>query len=149
MAMGEAELVAIIRDVNAQYATLFAQVITINFAMIVAVFYFLHRAPIRLKLASFVFYTVGMLTLIGLMLQQANLKALALQGLAALPDQSRSVVGAGLLAVNDGWLFTASRLFLNGSLWVLFAVIAYLLFWWRGEQPVPASQPPEPTGAAD
>ncbi|MFM7403503.1 MAG: hypothetical protein ACKO1N_05265 [Erythrobacter sp.] len=145
MATGEAELVAIIRDVNAQYAALFAQVITINFAMIVAVFYFLHRAPMRLKLASFVFYAVGMLTLIGLMLQQANLKALALKGLAALPENARSTVGAGLLVVNEGWLFTASRLFLNCSLWVLFAVIAYLLFWWKGEQPPPPPNQPTAT----
>lgn len=136
--MSEAELVEIIRDVNAQYAALFAQVITINFAMIVSIFYFLHRASMKLKLASFVFYTVGMLTLIGLMLQEANLKTLALQGLARLPEVQRGAVGAGLLVVNDGWLFTASRFFLNASLWVLFAVIAYLLFFWRGERAAPA-----------
>lgn len=136
--MGEAELIAIIRDVNAQYAALFGQVITINFAMIVAIFYFLHRTSLKLKLASFLFYTIGMLTLIGLMLQQANIKRLALEALAALPEVQRGPVGSGLLAVNDAWLFVASRLFLNGSLWVLFAVIAYLLFWWRGEQPAPA-----------
>jgi hypothetical protein len=140
--MGEAELVEIIRDVNAQYAALFAQVITINFAMIVSIFYFLHRASMKLKLASFVFYTVGMLTLIGLMLQEANLKALALQGLARLPEAQRGAVGAGLLALNDDWLFAGSRFFLNASLWVLFAVIAYLLFFWRGEQSAPA--PAEP-----
>ena len=33
-----------IRDVHAQYAVLFGHIITINFAMIVAIYYFLHRA---------------------------------------------------------------------------------------------------------
>jgi hypothetical protein len=144
--MSEAELIAIIRDVNAQYAALFGQVITINFAMIVAIFYFLNRTSLKLKLASFLFYTIGMLTLIGLMLQQANMKRLALQALEALPETQRGAVGSGLLAINDDWLFVASRVFLNGSLWVLFAVIAYLLFWWRGDQPAPT---PDQAGAAD
>lgn len=144
--MSEAELIAIIRDVNAQYAALFGQVITINFAMIVAIFYFLHRTSLKLKLASFLFYTIGMLTLIGLMLQQANMKRLALQALEALPETQRSAIGSGLLTINDDWLFVASRVFLNGSLWVLFAVIAYLLFWWRGDLPAPT---PDQAGAAD
>jgi hypothetical protein len=133
--MTEADFIAMIRDVNAQYATLFAQVITINFAMIVAIFYFLHRASLKLKLASFVFYAVGMVTLLGLMLQQANFKSLALQGLESLPEGERSIVGIGIIALNNDWLFTASRFFLNASIWVLFAVIAYLLFWWRGDRP--------------
>lgn len=38
--MGESELIGMIRDVNAQYAVLFGQIITINFAMIVAIYYF-------------------------------------------------------------------------------------------------------------
>lgn len=139
--MTEAELIAIIRDVNAQYAALFGQVITINFAMIAAIHYFLHRATLRLKIASFVFYTVGMATFLGLMLQQANIKLLAMQGLARLPQGGRSLMGDGLLEVNESWLFVASRLFLNIAFWVLFAVIAYLLFWWGGDRPPEPEEP--------
>src|SRR5947209_20476258 len=50
-AMGESELIGIIRDSNVQYASLFGQMITINFAMIVAIYYFLHRASVKLRLA--------------------------------------------------------------------------------------------------
>src|SRR5436305_15320298 len=72
--MGESELIGVIRDVNAQYAVLFGQVITINFAMIVAIYYFLHRSPLLFRIAAFGFYAVGMLALVGLLLQQGNYK---------------------------------------------------------------------------
>lgn len=44
--MGETDLIGIVRDVNSQYAILFGQIITINFAMIVAIYYFLHRSAL-------------------------------------------------------------------------------------------------------
>ena len=59
--MGETELIGMIRDVNAQYAVLFGQIITINFAMIVAIYYFLHRASLSFRCAAFGFYPIGML----------------------------------------------------------------------------------------
>jgi hypothetical protein len=51
--MGETELIGVIRDVNAQYAVLFSQIITINFGMIVAIYYFLHRSTLLFRIAAF------------------------------------------------------------------------------------------------
>ena len=129
--MGEPELIGIIRDVNAQYAVLFGQIITINFAMIVAIYYFLHRAPLLFRVAAFGFYAIGMLALIGLMLEQANYKNQALIALAALPRPSR--FSSSILALHQSWLSEVTSFFLNACLWVLFTVVAYLLFWWRGD----------------
>ena len=131
--MGETELIGMIRDVNAQYAVLFGQIITINFAMIVAIYYFLHRSALLFRIAAFAFYAIGMLALIGLMLEQANYKNQALIALRALPAGQRSALTDSLLALNQSWLAQATSFFLNASLWVLFAVVAYLLFWWRGD----------------
>jgi len=131
--MGENELIGMIRDVDAQYAVLFGEVITINFAMIIAIYYFLHRASLLFRVAAFGFYAIGMLTLAGLMLQQANFKAQALRALAALPPPARSQIGGSVLALHRSWLFQASSFFLNVSLWALLAAVAYLLFWWRGD----------------
>lgn len=131
--MGETELIGMIRDVNAQYAVLFAQIITINFAMIVAIYYFLHRSTLLFRIASFGFYAIGMLALIGLLLEQSNYKNQAIIALRALPAAKRSPVSASLLAINDSWLAKGTSFFLNASIWVLFAVIAFLLFWWRGD----------------
>ena len=131
--MGETELIGIIRDVNAQYSTLFGEIITINFAMIVAIYYFLHRAPLLFRIAAFGFYAIGMLALIGLMLEQANYKLEALTALAALAPAQRSPISDSILALNASWLAHATSFFLNAGLWVLFAVVAYLLFFWRGD----------------
>jgi hypothetical protein len=133
MAMGETELIGIIRDVDSQYAALFGEIITINFAMIVAIYYFLHRAPLLFRLASFVFYSIGMLSLIGLMLEQANFKFEAIAALTAIPAEHRSQMANSVLDLHKSWLITASSIFLNVSLWVLFIVVAYLLFWWEGD----------------
>jgi hypothetical protein len=132
--MGEGELLGIIRDSNVQYASLFGQMITINFAMIVAIYYFLHRASLRLKLAAFLFYLMGMLSLIGLILTQANIKSYAILALEELPPGHLSRVGASYLAFRTSWLADATATFMNISMWVMVAVIAYLLFCWRGDR---------------
>src|SRR5690348_16649415 len=102
--MGEVELIGIIRDVNAQYATLFGEIITINFAMIVAIYYFLHRAPLLFRIAAFGFYSLGMLTLIGMMVLQANLVINTLNVLQALPPQQRSPMTDIVVAIHQSWL---------------------------------------------
>lgn len=129
--MSQTELFALIQQVHEQYSVLFAQVITINFAMIVAIFYFLHRTALGFRIAAFAFYLTGMLTLIGLMLHEANVKALALSALGTIPQAARSPVIDGYLALQADWLFRATGWFQNASLWALIAVVAYLLFWWR------------------
>lgn len=131
--MGESELIGIIRDANAQYAVLFGQIMTLNFAMIVAIYYFLHRAHILFRIAAFGFYAIGMLALNGLMLQQANYKLEALTALASLPTGHRSQMGDFVLGLNQSWLINVTKFFLSVGIWILFVGIAYLLFWWRGD----------------
>lgn len=131
--MGETELLGMIRDVNAQYAVLFGQVISINFAMIVAIYYFLHRSPLLFRVAAFGFYAIGMLALFGMMLIQSNYKFQALAKLAALPPGKRSPIADSIVAIHQSWLGQASSFFLTASIVLLFVVIAYLLFWWGGD----------------
>ena len=131
--MGDTELIGIIRDANAQYAVLFGQIMTLNFAMIVAIYYFLHRAPLMFRGAAFCFYAIGMLALNGLMLQQSNYKLEALGALASLPGGHRSRIGESVLDLNQSWLAHATSFFLTVSIWILFGGVAYLLFWWRGD----------------
>jgi hypothetical protein len=133
--MSETDLIGMIRDVNTQYAILFGQIITINFAMIVAIYYFLHRAPLLFRIAAFGFYAIGMLALIGLMLLESNYRAQAIAALAGLPH--RSPIADSIIAIHQSWLSQATSFFLNSSLWVLFVVVAYLLFLWRGDPHAP------------
>src|SRR4051794_35188877 len=141
--MGETELIGIIRDVNVQYSVLFGQIITINFAMIVAIYYFLHRTTVLFRIAAFGFYTIGMLALIGLMLEQSNFKSEALIALAAIPPANQSQMTESVLALHRSWLTQATALFLDVSLWVLFVAVAYLLFGWRGDPEARGRKNPE------
>jgi hypothetical protein len=129
--MSQAELFALVQQVHEQYGALFAQVITINFAMIIAIFYFLHRARLGFRIAAFIFYLVGMLTLTGMMLHEANVKGIALAAMAVIPAAEQTPVVQSYLALQRGWLFRAIGFFQNAALWALVGVIAYMLFWWR------------------
>ena len=129
--MSQAELFAIVQQVHEQYAALFGQVITINFAMIVAIFYFLYRARLGFRIAAFVFYLIGMLAIVGQMLQAANVKGIALAAMAAIPVTDQVPVVQSYLALQGVWLFRATGFFLNAALWALVGVIAYMLFWWH------------------
>jgi hypothetical protein len=129
--MTQAELFNLVQQVHDQYGALFAEVITINFAMIVAIFYFLHRLPLVLRGAVYGFYLIGMITLSGLMLHAANVKALAIATMQAIAPAERSPVIAGYLALQDSWLFIAVGVFQNLSLWALVLAVTYMLFAWR------------------
>jgi hypothetical protein len=131
--MSQAELFAIVQGVHEQYATLFAQVISINFAMIVAIYYFLRRTRLGFRLAAYGFYLVGMVTLLGMMLHEANVKSLALTSMTAVPASARDPLIAGYLAMQDGWLFRAISAFQNIAFWVLAIVVAFMLFGWRDD----------------
>ncbi len=129
--MGEAELIDAIRASNQQIAALYGQVISINFAMVVAVFYFLNRSRFTIKLLAFLIYLVGMMMFIGLMLEESNIKRIAMRALADIPPDSLSPMGSGMIALHQSWLFVATAVFLNAGLWALIISIGFLLFVWR------------------
>src|SRR5262245_37913543 len=61
IAMTGPDLLALVRSTDQQIAVLFGQMISITFAMIAAIYYFLNRARLTLKLFAFACYGVGML----------------------------------------------------------------------------------------
>ena len=65
--MSELDLLNLARSTTEHQVTWFAQMITINFGMVVAIYYFLHGAKLALKIFTFA-YTVGMMVLLGEML---------------------------------------------------------------------------------
>jgi hypothetical protein len=130
--MSASDLFGVIMQVSALYATLFGMVISINFAMILAIWYFLHRARLAFRIAAFGAYLVGMLMLVGMLLQQANVKGRALEALHALPPEARAGFIDGFLVNQESGLFHAVSLFQNLSLWLLVAAVFWLLFFWKG-----------------
>jgi hypothetical protein len=102
--MTELDLLNLARSTTEHEVAWFAQMITINFGMVVAIYYFLNGARIALKVFSFFAYTVGMLVLLGEMLVETNVKAGVIEALRALSSAAISRPTVHYLAVFDSWV---------------------------------------------
>ncbi|MEJ0027798.1 MAG: hypothetical protein WDN01_17370 [Rhizomicrobium sp.] len=127
--MTELDLLNLSRSATADEISYFGQMITINFAMIVAIYYFLNQAQLAMKLFAFAAYMVGMLLFFGEMLFEANIKFEVLASLHALVHPS--AVTAYYVGLYDTWLGTATAVLFNGAIWILCLGVFYLLFFWR------------------
>jgi hypothetical protein len=105
--------------------------ITINFGMVVAIYYFLHRAKLALKIFTFFAYTVGMTVLLGEMLLETNIKLGALEALHALPFEQLSRPTVRYLTVQESWVARVTGLTFNLSIWLFWFAMFYLLFFWK------------------
>jgi hypothetical protein len=134
--MSELDLLNLARSATANEVGMFTQVITINFAMVVAVYYFLHQARLAIRIFAFVAYLVGMLLYLSQMLIETSFKIVVLTSLKALEHPSaatREYVG-----LYGSWLGNTTALFFNGAFWILAIGVFYLLFFWKKE---PATRP--------
>ena len=86
--MSELDLLNLGRSITASEVSLFTQVITITFAMVVAIYYFLNQAKIAMRIFALLAYSVGLFLFLGQMLIESNVKRTVLQLLAALPAKS-------------------------------------------------------------
>ncbi len=129
--MSELDLLNLARSATEREVAWFAQMITINFAMVVAIYYFLHVAKMTLKIFTFFAYTVGMLVLLGEMLVETNMKAGVLEALHALPLEHLSRPTISYLAVNDSLVAVITRVTFNLSVWLFWLGVFYLLFFWK------------------
>jgi hypothetical protein len=129
--MSEADLLNLGRSCLQSISSDFAQVITITFAMVVAIYYFLHQAGIRMKLFAFAIYTCGMLAYLGMMLLESNVGVGAYEALRAIPEAAQSFPTRHYLGVRASWVGMGSSFLLNLVFWVLWLGTGYLVFFWR------------------
>ena len=129
--MGESDLLNLGRSITANEVSWLGQVITINFAMVVGIFYFLNRAQLPLKIFAFVAYFLGMLLYLGEMLIESSVKLQVLNSIRALPSLSR--IAQQYIGVNDSWLGQTTIVLFNGAFWILAIGVFYLLFFWKRE----------------
>lgn len=127
--MTELDLLNLARSATQNEVTWFTQIVTINFAMIVAIYYFLNEAKLALRLFSFIAYMVGSMIFLGEMLIESNVKFATFAMLKALP--AKSPVTQQLIGVTEGWLGITTAAVFNGAFWVLWLGIFYLLFFWK------------------
>ncbi len=129
--MNQLDLLELSRACSANITSDLAQVITINFAMVVAIFYFLNEAKIGIKIFAFFAYLVGMLMYVGVMLEESTIKVATLNALKALPQKSLAAPVATYIGLSDTWLAHATTFFTNSALLVLVMGTFYLLFFWK------------------
>ncbi len=132
--MTELDLLNLARSTTANEVSMFGEVIAINFAMVVAIYYFLHQANLAIRIFAFVAYSVGTALYFGQMLIEANIKATVLASLAALPQATVSVVTRQYLGVTASWLGHTVTYLFNGSFYILWLGIFYLLFFWKKQR---------------
>jgi hypothetical protein len=127
--MTELDLLELARNTTTNSIGYFTQMITINFAMIVAIYYFLNQARLVMKVFAFLAYMVGMALFLGQMLFETNMKVTILDTLRALPHASP--VTLRYLALYNTWLSETIAILMNGAIWILCLGTFYLLFFWK------------------
>jgi hypothetical protein len=129
--MSALELMNLARACTANIISYFAQVITITFAMVVAIHYFLNQARLGMKVFAFAVYLIGYLMFVGVMLEESNVKSAALRALAAMPQDKLPAPVAQFAGVSGSWLAVTTSTLSNLALWVLVFGVFYLLFFWK------------------
>lgn len=131
--MSEQDLLGLARSVTTNEVTWFGQIVTMNFAMIVGIYYFLNRAQIALKVFAFGVYLVGMFLYLGELLIESGVKLAVLESLKAIPHPSRIV--QIYLGVYGSWLGIVTAVLFNGAFWLMTIGVFYLLFFWKEKRP--------------
>lgn len=111
--MSESELLEIGRSATEHLVAWFAQMLTITFAMVVAIYYFLKDARLSLRLFTFFAYTLGMAVLLGVMLTESNIKAGATEALERMPQDQLSGPTLYYLALSHSWVSKVVSLTFN------------------------------------
>lgn len=129
--MSEADLINLGRSITGNEVSWLGQVITITFAMVVGIYYFLNRAQLPLKIFAFLAYFLGMLLYLGQMLIESGLKLQVLTSLRAM--HSLSPLGQQYVGVYASWLGNLTSILFNAAFWILAIGVFYLLFFWKRE----------------
>ena len=115
----------------------FGQIVTITFAMVIGIYYFLNEAKIGLKLFSYLIYSIGMFLYFGVMISHSNIVVGVNEALQALPQDHLAWPTLHYLAVRGSWVGILESALITGGFWVLWLSIAYLLFVWKKSDHMP------------
>jgi len=131
--MSEAELLQQLIDTREQFDLMLAQMLTLNVAIIVGVYYFLHRAGLILKAGVFVLYLLGWFLIVGSMSVSTRHSGGLYAELRKLRDGGEPISQASLnlLEMLESPLATAYFAAANTAIYLLLAGAFGFLFFWK------------------
>lgn len=133
--MTEYQIILIIESATAQIVILIGQIIAINFAMMVAIYYFLNKAGWAIKIAAFILYTLGSSMFLLLAVREAIIAAAGGDALEEQEADTLSPVAQAMLAHGESPNALMLTILINTSIWAMWLGVFYLLFFWkRGER---------------
>jgi hypothetical protein len=135
--MTETDLLNLAHIYNQDIPSAFGQIITITFAMVVGIYYFLNQAKLGLKIFAFIAYSIGMFMYLGFMLGSSTIVHGVYAALAALPADHKSLATGYAEGVANSWLTPVENVLINVGFWVLWLGVGYLLFLWRKADHMP------------
>ncbi|MEO1042446.1 MAG: hypothetical protein AAFX52_09150 [Pseudomonadota bacterium] len=130
--MSEAELIEIYSTARTQLDAAIAQLIALNFALIIGVFYFLHRSNFMMKLFVFLIYLFGWITFAS----SASISGEQIEGaardLVILQEAGPvSIATEKLLEVWDSTSAVIYLVALNAMNILLVISAFFVLFFWK------------------
>jgi hypothetical protein len=131
--MSEHEILSLLNDVRSDQTTVIAQILSLHLAMIVGIFYFLHRSGLRMRLAVFLLYTLGYALHLGLIWNASQLIVGVRNDLIAIAQSGERLSGIGYAALQQtsaaftNWVAVVG----NISFVVLWLGTTYFLFFWK------------------
>lgn len=130
--MSEAEILMLLDKYTEQQTQLIIQVVSLHFALMVAVFYFLHRSGLVMKLAVFVLYTLGNSLFLGLIYQLSLRSVAAREDLIALQQGGAELSAISQVVLNSLQPYTnVVSIIANVSFVALWIGAIYFLFFWK------------------
>ena len=135
--MSELDLLNLAHAEGDDIMSAFGQIVTITFAMVIGIYYFLNEAKIGLKLFSYLIYSIGMFLYFGVMISHSNIVVGVNEALLALPQDHLARPTLHYLAVRGSWVGILESALITGGFWVLWFSIAYLLFVWKKADHMP------------
>lgn len=130
--MSEAEILSLLENYTEQQMQLIIQVVSLHFALVIAVFYFLHRSGLVMKFAVFALYTIGNLLFLGLIYNLSIKVVAARHDLLALQERGVELSAISLTVLDNLRPFiNVASLMANIAFVALWIGAVYFLFFWK------------------
>jgi hypothetical protein len=130
--MSEAEILSLLENYTEQQTQLIVQVVSLHFALVVAIFYFLHRSGLAMKGAVFLLYTLGNALFLGLIYNLSIKVVAARQDLIGLQQDGAELSVIAQTVLNSLQPFTnVVSIIANIAFVALWMGAVYFLFFWK------------------